>query len=313
MPARRRGVGDPGRRVGSCGPHTGWARRPCVRPGPALRHGVADAAQVGVATRSSPPPPPEVGECGDVRGGQFVAVDCADVHTAEVTHGWQPDDPESGSLPSFSECADKARVYVGSAPAHSAEAHQSGEWSMPLRYRAVIVSGPGSGTYPDWSWRACLVAPLGPAPWRGYRGTVRSLPATGPTAAALRACYAERSNLSTIIPCSVAHLGEIVATRQSASGAGNGTVSSAAEKESSCADVAATLTGAVDPTFGGVLRIVVLPESGTDFPAPLSADTGVYYTSEQRSEWSICAIESAVDRRLLDSVAGSAGRSLPFE
>lgn len=116
-----------------------------------------------------------------------------------------------------------------------------------------------------------------------------------------------------IVPCSSPHLGEIVGTQPASSGDGAAGGSSSSDPESSCAQLTTALTGAVDPSFGGELRVVVLPGPGQQLAGPLSADTGVYYTSEQRSEWVICAIERAVDRRLLDSVARYAGRPLPLE
>ena len=270
-------------------------------------------SRIGVAIRSDPPPAPSVGQCGDMVGGEFVSAGCSQVHTVEVTQGWQGGDPSPGSLPTFAHCNEEARKYVGSAPSHSADAHPPGAWSMPLRYRALVISGPGPVSRQDWSWRACLVAPLGPAPWHGYLGSVRSVSAAGSAAAALRPCYLEQALPTTIVPCSSPHLGEIVGTRPAAPGSGAARGSSTSDLELSCAELATALTGAADPSFGGVLRVVVLPEPGAQLPDPLSADTGVYYTSEQRSEWLLCAIESAADRRLLDSVAGYAGRPLPLE
>jgi len=126
-------------------------------------------------------------------------------------------------------------------------------------------------------------------------------------------CPTRIGGATIIVPCSSPHLGEIVGTQPASSGDGAAGGSSSSDPESSCAQLTTALTGAVDPSFGGELRVVVLPGPGQQLAGPLSADTGVYYTSEQRSEWVICAIESAVDRRLLDSVARYAGRPLPLE
>ena len=136
-------------------------------------------------------------------------------------------------------------------------------------------------------------------------------PTTGASPVALRPCYADGSDLSTIVPCTSAHRGEILATRPATPGAASPAVASS--RLITCAQLASIFTGATDPTFDGALRVIVLPDPVAAVDAPFSADTGVYYTSEPGSDWLICAIESVGERTLVDSVAGTAGGPLPWK
>ena len=267
----------------------------------------------GVATRSTVPVPPTIGSCGDLRGWELVILDCAQTHTVEVTYTWTADSPAAGPQPTFGLCADKVRDYVGSPPAQDADAHEPGHWSLPLRYRQVVATGPNGNNLQDWSWQACLVAPIGPAPSSGYQGQVRALPPTGPASPALRSCYADPGTAVTVVPCTSPHIGEVIATQllpapQSASESDS--PGTDAGSVTSCATTARSVTGADDPTYHGQLRITVLSDQVTKLP--FGADIGVYYTAEG-SNWLICSLESINGRRLLNSVEGIGNDALPFE
>ena len=266
----------------------------------------------GVAIRSIVPVPPAVGSCGDLRGSELIILDCDDPHTVEVTYTWTADAPAAGR-PTFGLCADKVRAYVGSPPAQDVGAHELGRWSLPLRYRQVIATGPNGNNIQDWSWQACLAAPMGPAPSLGYRGQVRAMPATGPVSSALRVCYTDPGAALAVVPCTAAHFGEVIATQpvpaaQSASTAD--AAMTATTTVTSCAAAARSVTGAADPTFHHQLRVTVLSDRLSQIP--FGADIGLYYTA-QGLNWLVCSLESTSDRRLLDSVAGFDSGPLPFE
>ncbi len=237
----------------------------------------------GVAKRAIVPTPPAAGAWGNLPGSVLVISDCADSHVVEVAYSWQAGSP-AAHRPSFSSCRDTVRSYVGLPPAWESATHESGRWSLPLRYRPIVVSGPGGSTVEDWSWQACLVAPLGPAPFQGYRGQVRATPSTGPASPALRICYLDPRVVRVIVPCTAPHLGEVIASQPIADAGVSGQdptsmlIRRAAGATESCAVQARWVTGAVDPTFGGELRVVVLSDETTK--APFGADIGVYYTAD---------------------------------
>jgi len=266
----------------------------------------------GVATRATVPVPPAVGSCGDLRGSELVILDCDDPHTVEVTYTWTADAAAEGR-PTFGLCADKVRTYVGSPPGQDASAHEPGRWSLPLRYRQVVATGPNGNNIQGWSWQACLVAPIGAAPSSGYQGQVRAMPSSGPASSALRACYTDPGAALAVVPCTSPHLGEVIATQPlpAAQSASRVDVSmTVTTPASSCATTARSVTGGADPTFRGQLRVTVLSDQLAKIP--FGADIGVYYTA-QGLNWLVCSLESTSDRRLVDSVAGVDSGPLPFE
>jgi hypothetical protein len=94
-----------------------------------------------------------------------------------------------------------------------ADAHEPGRWSLPLRYRQVVATGPNGSNIRDWSWQACLVAPMGAAPSSGNQGQERAMPSTGPASSALRVCYTDPGAALAAVPCTSPHLGEGIATQ----------------------------------------------------------------------------------------------------
>ena len=139
------------------------------------------------------------------------------------------------------------------------------------------------------------------------------MPLNGPRSAALRPCLADRGPDFTIVGCGTPHTGEVVATQRIPLQHGSADVATAAVRQESCVAAAAALTGSTDPTYSGALRVEVMPRPGTQWVAPLSADTGVFYTSDSDSDWLICVLDSVGDSRLLDSVAGAGLGPLPLE
>ena len=85
----------------------------------------------------------------------------------------------------------------------------------------------------------------------------------------------------------------------------------AARRESSCRAAAATFTGVDDPSYGGRLRVMVLPGPQAPLRVPLSADTGAYYSSADDRDWLLCTVQTIGDVELLDSLAGWGQRALP--
>ena len=268
--------------------------------------------RAGTPSRTASPEPPSVGSCGILASAEFIARDCSEMHGAEVVSIWRAGDPQS-AVPTFGSCTEAARAYVGSPPAQDAGAYQIEQWSLPLRYRPLVISGPNGTSLAAWSWRLCLVVPIGPAPWQGYSGSVRSMPLNGARSAALRPCLLDNAPDLVIVGCSTPHIGEVVGTQRIPLRDGPVDIPSDGIRQESCVAAAAVLTGAADPTYAGVLRIEVLPQPGARWVAPLSADTGAFYTSDGESDWLICVLESAGNGRLLDSVADIGTGPLPLE
>jgi hypothetical protein len=265
----------------------------------------------GVAIRAGASDPPAVGSCGELSGSELTVVDCSRPHSVEVVFVWSAGDP-AGPPPTFADCADKVRDYVGSFPAQDAQAHPTGRWSLPLRYRHVLAAGPDGLNLDGWSWQACLVAPMGPAPWTGYQGQVRNLPTSGPASSALRVCYADPGSVNSVIPCTAPHSGEMLATQPFPERTPAVATSLAAEQpQASCEATARLITGADDPTFQGQIRVAVYSDGPAQHNQLFSADIGVYYTSAGVN-WSVCVVESVSGRKLTDSLAGIGSAALPF-
>lgn len=292
----------------------------------------------GTAGRTLPPEPPPVGACGKMLDTGFAVVDCASAHTVEVAYSVGAVGP---SL-SYGFCADRAREYVGSPASGDDDSYPAGTWSLPLRYASRLAAGPGTGSYPGWSWRACLVSPIGPVPWSGYLSSVRNLnPTTRP--AALRPCFTRSQDNLAVVSCTQPHRGEIIGVQvilphaaagsappglsgsgfdddglgdglsdDELTGGGNAAASEADVRASSCRRSAADFTGVTDPTYAGQLRVVVLPGPGTPLRGPLSASTGAYYGSDVGQTWLLCTLETVVDTQLIESIANWGDRALPL-
>ena len=244
--------------------------------------------RTGEATRADPPVPPAVGSCGSMSSGELLLVECGRLHTVEVVGTWRPPDP--APAPSFGACSGQARRYVGMPPANDPASHPKGRWSLPMRYRPMLAWGPGPLVLPAWSWQVCLVVATGPAPWSGYRDSIRDLAADGTGPAAMRLCYLEPGQPLTVVSCARTHAGEIVGVLPTDAASAVDPVSRG-DWDRSCSAAAAAFTGSPDPTFGGGLSVSVLPRSGQSFSGPLSADIGVYYTVDGGPMWLVCAVE----------------------
>ena len=265
----------------------------------------------GEAVRAVAPAAPEIGACGVLQGSELQLLDCAQIHTVEVALRWSAADPSAGPALSFAQCAAAVREYAGTPPAQDEDAHQANAWTVPLRYRQVIATGPDGGNLRGWSWQACLVAPTGPAPFSGYDGSIRHLPAAGAASSTLRVCYAEPAKAATVVPCTTAHIGEIIGTQPVSASSAEPDASPGGTLLQSCGTAAELATGAEDPTFDNRLRVVILSDLGGQATAPFSADIGVYYTAQGLS-WLVCAVESSDGEILGDTVAGIGDGPLPL-
>lgn len=298
----------------------------------------------GTPVRAQPPQPPAVGACGKLLDTGLTVVPCSAAHTVEVAHTVGAGDPSM----TYRFCAERARKYVGSPASGDDDAYPEGEWSLPLRYSPRLAAGPGTGGYPGWSWLACLVGPIGPAPWTGYLGSVRHL--DGPSRpVALRPCFTRSDENLAVVPCTEPHRGEIVGVQVvttkpppdtadgELSGGGFGdsgggfldaglagglgagepaddvaVQADIARRATSCRLEAAAFTGASDPTYDGQLRVLVLPGPGSPLRGPLSADTGAYYGSDVTRTWLLCTIEAPAETSLIGSIAQWGDRPLPL-
>lgn len=159
----------------------------------------------GTPVRAGPGAPPPVGTCGNMSETGFASVDCSSPHTVEVVYAVGAVGP---SL-TWGFCAQRAREYVGVPASGDDDSYPDGVWALPLRYSPRLAAGPGTGGYPGWSWLVCLVSPIGPAPWSGFRGSVRNLDETA-RPAALRPCFTRSADNLAVVPCTEPHRGEIV-------------------------------------------------------------------------------------------------------
>lgn len=256
---------------------------------------------VGSPSRMPPPEPPPVGSCANLEHGGLRLVDCAEVHTVEVAHGWQAGTagaPWPRAVEAEQECAWRAEEYVGAGIGASAD----GAWRAPLAVAAALHRGPGRRLVRQWSWRVCLVQPDSVS-GDGYRGSVRALGVTGAVPQELRWCYGDPPGPGAApapARCSDPHRGELLAVRTLPPTDGT----RAAEVPDDelfgrdCRQIAAGVTGLADPTHAGALAVRLVPPANSLDIARLA------------HLW--CAIEAVGERRLTGSVAGLDGADPPL-
>jgi hypothetical protein len=223
------------------------------------------------------PQPPPVGTCLDLDGGTPRSVPCAGPHDAEVTRAFGALNPivtDTSRDPMYDACDAAAADYLGPS-AHATRIPGSPDWDfLPLAYRTGPVDAPSDQRAGRYGWMVCVLQPAAPA---RYSGTVRGIPVTA-APVAYRWCLDHRNSP---VSCAAPHATEILATldpeRASAPQPGArptqdvpdtlaDSLHAVYEQRSrwldGCADLAGTLTGATDPTYGGVLTVGVSPLSG---------------------------------------------------
>lgn len=256
---------------------------------------------VGSPSRMPPPEPPPVGSCANLEHGGLRLVDCAEVHTVEVAHGWQAGTagaPWPRAVEAEQECAWRAEEYVGAGIGASAD----GAWRAPLAVAAALHRGPGRRLVRQWSWRVCLVQPDSVS-GDGYRGSVRALGVTGAVPQELRWCYGDPPGPGAApapARCSDPHRGELLAVRTLPPTPLPQDYSAIVVERfvQDCERIAVTATGLGDPTHGGALAVRVIEPANSVNIARFA------------HVW--CAVETVGELRLTGSVVGLDGADPPI-
>lgn len=277
----------------------------------------AGRSVAGSAARLPTPAAPESGSCLSSTRTGWLAVDCADPHTAETVQGWSAADGPRAGL--YERCVTAGQAYLGDQWGQSGDGPIQTGWSLPpVMSSTVLVSGPGKTLVEGWSWQACVVRPilLGTAQ-AGYRGRLRDVPATGVLPVQLRPCFNRPGAAGVVgVACTARHTGEVLAARQLqvfGSTTGADTTASSPQVQAECLGIARRTVAAADPTYGGRLQVVVnMHATGMGFVVSKEAagdtSTSQSYVLYQAS----CALQTAAGRELSASIVGLGSGPLPI-
>ena len=277
-----------------------------------------DRSVSGVGGRLPVPAAPNSDSCLSSTRSGWVAVDCADPHTAEIVQSW----PASAGSQSgrYETCMTAGQRYLGDRWGQAGDSPTKAGWSVPaVMTSTVLVSGPGTTMVKGFSWQACVVRPilLG-ADRSGYRGRLRDVPATGVLPVELRPCFNRPAALGVVgVPCSARHTGEVLAARPlqiSGSTTGSDSTASSPAVQAECLAIARRTTAAVDPTYGGRLQVVVnLHATGMGFVTSTSTESSGGDAHSYVLYQASCALQTAApDVELSASIVGLGTGPLPI-
>ncbi len=251
---------------------------------------------VGEGSAAPLPPPPAIGSCLAIGADGPGVVPCDQPHWAEVYQTWPPDlftdrwassgdgavpravdtDHSGGTPPAGgSLCMSLIGDYLGAAPTS-----KDALWARAsMLVVAQYITAPADQGVGGHRWSACVVtAPDGEA----YVGTMHNGGVPGnPAPAKFQSCVVSGSGTGVgIVSCDHAHRIEILGWLQvSDQMVADGTLvlPPPAQIQQSCVDLARSVTGADDPTYGGQLRISARPLTwvATDPPLPGSSAVAV--------------------------------------
>jgi hypothetical protein len=220
----------------------------------------------GQGVRRPIPPPPVVGDCllsavdpaGSVQ--QYIAGSIASASVGACSAGVdvpgtlnfgeivsvtadQQSFPRSGggrtSIPDPRSCQPAAANYVD---------WPDPTWA-PVATRKVFLLGPDISQYPSGQrWLACAIVPAGDA----YLGSIRD-EANRSAANAFGQCRSLSAPGPKRVPCAQPHEIEIFGTAL-------GDDSDAAVRSGSCASLLTAVTRMPDPTVGGQLEVLIVPD-----------------------------------------------------
>jgi hypothetical protein len=248
------------------------------------------------------PDPPLIGQC---LTHLLETVECNDGHRWEVVARWSATDPMRTFEAKDETCEQRIAEYGSLGTALTV-----GEWSLSTTIVATVIDAPAGARSGVYGWAVCGIRPA----WVDIRAdSLRGVASAVEAPELFGLCMKTWSNYSGV-ECYLPHDEQLLGrTRDKALDTlvRRGTEPYTAqmlppevlqEKKASCEQLAVTVTGAPDPTFGGKLRIRVAidPLSATStFPVT------VIYTAT-------CSL-AATGRLLLDgTLIGLGDRPLPL-
>lgn len=297
------------------------------------------------------PQPPPVGSCLDVDGDNPRTVPCSGPHDAEVTRTFGPLDPMATAVSQdrvYDACRAAASGYLGPA-ADGTPVPGRPTWDyLPLAYTTRPVAAPPDQRAGRYGWVVCVVLPAIPV---RYQGTVQHVPVSDAPAAYRTCLDAGDDAISCVLP----HAAEVLAALNATANWGwqpiirigadqpPGSADTRAQQLAdlaerlaaaqrlstrlgagdwlnACMQLAGTLAGTDDPTYGGLLGFGVGPVRGgastiagtvtvvvlgTDDPAPDPGTDGLPPPSSLVTVApQVCTVQALGDRRLDGSVVG---------
>lgn len=280
----------------------------------------------GRPERAPRPAPPPVGACVSP-GPPVTLLDCRDDHLAEVAASW-PSRVEPDVEHGYGSCLSAAARYVGTAT----EEVTAG-WAAPTFLQTVrIVTGPGAGALPGFSWAACLIIPVVPGGGgNGYSGTVADL-TRGAVPVALRRCFAVigepgpdpgpaslTSQFTSGVSCRADHRGEVLGIRRVRIPGPTGGPAAPTPGDSQqidtdpgraaeCSELARTVLGVSDPSFGRRLVLRIRLEA-VGFFTSVAPDKAIVTAVDYAAS---CTVEAPPGRVLFGSLAGIGAGPLPL-
>jgi hypothetical protein len=262
------------------------------------------------------PLPPAVGSCLDLDAGHPRAVPCSGPHDAEVTRAFGPLNPMATATsqgPLYVACEQAGAGYLGTA-ARASTVPGRPDWDyLPLTYSTRPVTAPPDQRAGRYGWVVCVVEPAIPV---RYVGTVHRVPVTA-APAAYRTCLDDSGQaVSCVLPhtqevlaalnssvnwgwepvirigvppvpgsdsmptsgrtdLSAQQLAQLAARLARA----QSQASDSAGWLSQCQQLAGTLAGTTDPTYGGAIGFGV-----GQVPAGISAVSGTVTVVVQGAE-----------------------------
>lgn len=244
------------------------------------------------------PEPPAIGACLLDPDVGAIVVPCAEPHRAEVTSRWPADD-----LPDPVFRTDVACGRAGAGYASLAAVALPGSWLPAAGPDHRFVAAPPEQRWGSSAgWSICVVEP---GPGFTYTGSIRGIKDLGNRPDLVGRCFDGRP--SDAADCVTPHTGETLAATIGSfyrSGLDADTIPDPVMDAlyADCATVAAILTGAPDPTYGGQLQLITSAEITHD---PWERFLPIYYSAT-------CTLEAPGSQHLTHSLLSWADNPLPL-
>ncbi len=256
----------------------------------------------GEASAAGFPAPPPVGSCVDLGADITMSVvDCTGAHDGEISVAVSALDPQGAGKATPGRCEQAVRGYLGGDLTHA-----FGGLSLDLIHAGTVVVGaPPRDRIGKYGWSVCVLTAHGTR----YVGTVDSLPDPAQIPPALGACRLDTTPTSCDEPHDAQQLasagGLLWGTPFASGDAGERALAIQSSLQTDCTQVAASLTGAADPTYAGGLSIDVDVSFSSEVLIP-SFQKGKDVAYDAR-----CVVTST-GRPLVHSVLGLGDDPLPL-